>query len=111
MSIRLWNSMVAALRSEILPWPAARSTLQSPNAPMPHRILYIEDEAHLARIVTESLERKGFEVLHRKDGTRLHENLQSFQPDACVLDVMLPHIDGFTLGGAIRNLYPDLPII
>src|SRR3954471_14444838 len=78
---------------------------------VPHRILYIEDEAHLARIVTESLERKGFEVLHRKDGTRLHESLQSFQPDACVLDVMLPHIDGFTLGGAIRNLYPDLPII
>jgi DNA-binding response OmpR family regulator len=78
---------------------------------MRHKILYIEDEAHLARIVTESLERKGFEVLHRKDGTRLHESLQSFNPDACVLDVMLPHIDGFTLGSAIRNLYPSLPII
>ena len=78
---------------------------------MAYKVLYIEDETHLARIVKESLERKGFDVLHKKDGTRLHESLQSFQPDACVLDVMLPHIDGFTLGSVIRNLYPHLPII
>jgi DNA-binding response OmpR family regulator len=76
-----------------------------------HRILYIEDEAHLARIVKESLERKGYEVLHRKDGTRVLEHIQSFTPDACVLDVMLPHIDGFTLGSMIRSAYPKLPII
>lgn len=76
-----------------------------------YRILYVEDEAYLARIVTESLERKGFEVLHRKDGTRLLEHIQAFAPDACVLDVMLPHIDGFTLGSAVRNMHPKLPII
>ncbi len=76
-----------------------------------HRILYVEDEAYLARIVTESLARKGFNVLHRKDGTRLLEHIQSFAPDACVLDVMLPHIDGFTLGSAVRAAHPKLPII
>src|SRR4051812_15302692 len=76
-----------------------------------HRVLYVEDEAHLARIVKESLERKGFEVLHRKDGTRILEHMQSFQPDACVLDVMLPHVDGFTLGSMIRSAHPKLPII
>lgn len=76
-----------------------------------NRILYVEDEAHLARIVKESLERKGFDVLHRKDGTRILEHVQSFAPDACVLDVMLPHVDGFTLGSMIRNAHPRLPII
>jgi DNA-binding response OmpR family regulator len=76
-----------------------------------NRVLYVEDEAHLARIVRESLERKGFEVLHRKDGTRILEHIQSFSPDACILDVMLPHIDGFTLGSLIRNAHPRLPII
>jgi DNA-binding response OmpR family regulator len=76
-----------------------------------HKILYVEDEAHLARIVKESLERKGFAVLHRKDGTRVLEHIQSFRPDACVLDVMLPHIDGFTLGSMIRSAYPKLPIL
>ena len=77
----------------------------------PHRVLYVEDEAYLARIVKESLERKGFEVLHKKDGSRILEQIGSFNPDACVLDVMLPHIDGFTLGSMIRNVHPKLPII
>jgi DNA-binding response OmpR family regulator len=75
------------------------------------RILYVEDEAYLARIVKESLERKGFDVLHKKDGTRILEHIDSFNPDACVLDVMLPHIDGLTLGSMIRNAHPKVPII
>lgn len=78
---------------------------------MKHKILYIEDEAHLARIVRETLERKGFAVLHRKDGTRILEHIREFDPHICVLDVMLPHIDGFTLGSSIRNLYPNMPIL
>lgn len=75
------------------------------------KVLYIEDEAYLARIVSETLETKGYEVLHKKDGTRILELISSFHPDICVLDVMLPHIDGFSLGSAIRNIYPQLPIL
>src|ERR1043165_8679425 len=76
-----------------------------------NRILYVEDEAHLSRAVKESLERKGFEVMHRKDGTRILEQIQLFNPDVCLLDVMLPRIDGFTLGSMIRSAHPKLPII
>lgn len=75
------------------------------------RVLYIEDEQFLARIVKETLELKDYEVLHKKDGGRVIELLQSFSPDICVLDVMLPNVDGYTLGSSIRNLYPKLPII
>ncbi len=78
---------------------------------MKHRILYIEDEAFLARIVRETLERRGFEVMHRKDGTRIIEHIKAFNPDVCILDVMLPHIDGFSLGSTIRNIYQRLPIL
>lgn len=78
---------------------------------MKHKVLYIEDEDYLARIVTETMEIKGYEVLHRKDGLRILEHISSFSPDICVLDVMLPHIDGFSLGSTIRNIYPELPII
>ncbi len=78
---------------------------------MKKKILYIEDEAFLARIVKETLERKDYEVLHKKDGARIMEHLQSFNPDVCLLDVMLPHVDGFTLGSMIRNVYQKLPII
>jgi DNA-binding response OmpR family regulator len=75
------------------------------------KILYIEDEPYLARIVSDTLTSKGYELLHKKDGTRLTETIKQFDPDVIVLDVMLPHIDGFTLGNVVRNLFPKLPII
>jgi DNA-binding response OmpR family regulator len=75
------------------------------------KILYIEDEPYLARIVGDTLKLKGFEVLHKKDGTRLTETIRQFHPDLVILDVMLPHIDGFTLGNVIRNLFPQMPVI
>ncbi len=78
---------------------------------MKKKVLYIEDEPYLARIVKDTLEIKGYEVLHKKDGTRIHECITTFAPDVCLLDVMLPNIDGFTLANHIRNIDPRLPII
>lgn len=78
---------------------------------MPYKILYIEDEEHLASIVKETLEIKGYKVLHQKGGTRVLELIMSFQPDVCVLDIMLPYIDGYSISKTIRKAYPKLPII
>lgn len=78
---------------------------------MQKKILYIEDEPYLARIVRETLTLKGYEVMHKKDGTRLTDIIRQFNPDICLLDVMLPHIDGFTLGNLVRNIFPQLPVI
>ncbi|MBX7142049.1 MAG: response regulator transcription factor [Chitinophagales bacterium] len=78
---------------------------------MNKKILYVEDEINLGRIVSETLETKGFEVLLVKDGAKVMESFKIFTPDVCVLDVMLPHVDGFELGQEIRSRYPALPII
>jgi DNA-binding response OmpR family regulator len=78
---------------------------------MKKKVLYIEDEPYLARIVKDTLELRGYEVLHKKDGAKIMEQVSSFVPDICLLDVMLPSIDGFTLANHIRNLNPQLPII
>jgi DNA-binding response OmpR family regulator len=75
------------------------------------KILYIEDEPHLSRIVKDTLELKGYEVKHKTDGAKIAEVVNSFQPDVCLLDVMLPDVDGFTLANHIRNMNPNLPII
>lgn len=75
------------------------------------KILYIEDEPYLARIVSDTLTLKGYEILHKKDGTKLTETVKQFNPDLLLLDVMLPHIDGFSLGNITRNIFPQLPII
>jgi DNA-binding response OmpR family regulator len=78
---------------------------------MKKKVFYVEDEMFLARIVTETLESKGYEVLHSRNGNKIFESITDFNPDICLLDVMLPVVDGFTLGNHIRNIYPQLPII
>ena len=78
---------------------------------MKRKVLYLEDEPYLARIVKDTLELKGYEVMHKTEGARIHEYITGFAPDICLLDVMLPHIDGFTLANHIRNINPRLPII
>jgi DNA-binding response OmpR family regulator len=75
------------------------------------RILYVEDEPFLGKIVQESLQSRQFEVHWVTDGAEVMAAFEAFRPDVCVLDVMLPHRDGFSLGKEIRSLDPQMPII
>lgn len=75
------------------------------------KILYIEDEMSLARIVQDSLQSRGFDILHINDGSELQEVLKGFLPDICLFDVMLPGKDGFTLAKEMRILVPQMPIV
>ncbi len=75
------------------------------------KILYVEDEPNLGTIVSDTLEQKGFDVLLIKDGAKVMDSFAKFSPDICVLDVMLPNVDGFELGKLITTKYPRLPII
>src|SRR4051812_850106 len=78
---------------------------------MKKKVLYVEDEPYLARIVKDTLELRGYDVLHKTDGNKIMEFVSSFNPDICLLDVMLPNIDGYTLANHIRNVSPNLPVI
>lgn len=78
---------------------------------MKQKILYVEDETNLGKIVSEALEGRGFEVALVKDGIRALEKLAAFRPDVCVLDVMLPNMDGFELGKKIRDRFSRIPIV
>lgn len=75
------------------------------------KILYIEDEPFLGKIVRESLETRQFEVRWLTDGSDAVAVFEEFSPEICVLDVMLPKTDGFTVGRAIRAKNPAVPII
>lgn len=75
------------------------------------KILYVEDEPFLARIVNESLESRGYDVCLVNDGALVADVFNDYQPDICVLDVMLPHRDGFSLAKDIREINPQIPII
>jgi len=75
------------------------------------KILYVEDEPFLSRIVTETLQQQNFTVHHEADGSKVIDVLNRFQPDICVLDIMLPGVDGYTLCRQIRVRMPLLPVI
>ncbi len=75
------------------------------------KILYVEDEPFLGKIVKESLESRDYEVKMVTDGALVLATYAEWQPDICVLDVMLPNKDGFTVGKEIRVLNATMPII
>jgi len=75
------------------------------------KVLYVEDEPHLGRIVKESLEIRDFEVLMIDDGGLVIDAFKSMQPDMIVLDIMLPNVDGITLAKQIRDTDKKTPIL
>ncbi|HQQ82111.1 MAG TPA: response regulator transcription factor [Cyclobacteriaceae bacterium] len=75
------------------------------------RVLYVEDEPFLGRIVKESLESRDFEVHMSTDGNEAVGLFHSLKPDLCVLDIMLPHQDGYAIARQIRENNPAVPII
>lgn len=78
---------------------------------MKKKVLYVEDEIFLAKIVGETLESRGFQVMMENDGAGAIEKFKKFDPDICLLDIMLPNKDGFTIADEIREINPTVPII
>ena len=75
------------------------------------KLLVVEDDPNLGQILSEYLEFKGFEVKLRKDG---EEGITSFyedQFDMCILDLMMPKKDGFSVAKEIRQVNSDIPIV
>lgn len=77
---------------------------------MKYRILYAEDDATIAFLTQDSLA-PNYEVVHFSDGKSALEafNEQSF--DICLLDIMMPKLDGFKLAEEIRKTDSEIPII
>lgn len=75
------------------------------------KILYLEDEPFLGQIVKESLESRDFEVHMVTDGKNAIHVFSAVKPDACILDVMVPSQDGYSIAKAIRRLNQYVPII
>ena len=75
------------------------------------KILLAEDDLNLGFVVKDNLEHHGFQVDLCKDG---EEALQHFKPnkyDVCVLDIMMPKMDGFALASNIRMENAQIPIL
>ena len=74
------------------------------------KILVVDDEPRIVRLVRAYLERDGFEVIEAADGRRAVAAARRQSPDLIVLDVMLPELDGLEVCREIRR-FSDVPII
>jgi DNA-binding response OmpR family regulator len=75
------------------------------------KVLYVEDELFLAKIVSETLQTRGYDVILESDGGKALEQFNKEKPDVCVLDIMLPNKDGFAIADEIRDKDSQIPII
>ena len=75
------------------------------------QILYVEDDIYLSFVTKDNLELKGYAITFCKDGKEALEAFQKKTFDLCILDVMMPEMDGYTLARNIRAVNEHIPIL
>jgi DNA-binding response OmpR family regulator len=75
------------------------------------KILLTEDDLNLGLLLVDYLEAEGFDVKLCKDGVAALKSFQNNTYDLCLLDVMMPHLDGFALAQEIRIKDKEIPLI
>jgi len=75
------------------------------------KILYVEDDIYLSFVTKDNLEIQGYDIDWQKDGEAAIEAFSQQEFDLCILDIMLPKLDGFSVAEAIRKENQDIPIL
>jgi len=75
------------------------------------RILYVEDDLSLSFVTRDQLKKNGYEVISSDNGNEAFQIFKTTNFDICILDVMLPEMDGFELAKKIREINNQIPIL
>jgi len=78
---------------------------------MKKRILLAEDDSNLGSLLRNYLQAKEYETSLFVNGRAALEHFKSGMYDLCILDIMMPEMDGLALAKAIRNIDPAIPVI
>ena len=78
---------------------------------MKAHLLYVEDDESLGFVTRDNLELQDYKITHCINGSIALQEVKKNEFDLCILDVMLPEIDGFTLAKEIRKFNTEVPII
>lgn len=78
---------------------------------VPAKILIVEDDISLGFLLMEFLEAEGYLVKLCRDGETGWQSFKKNQYDLCILDVMMPKLDGFNLARRLRQADPNIPFI
>ena len=75
------------------------------------KVLYAEDDETLAFLTKDSLEQNNYAVTHCRDGAACLAQFRKDRFDICILDIMMPKLDGFELTVLLREMDPEIPIV
>ncbi|HSG68118.1 MAG TPA: response regulator transcription factor [Bacteroidales bacterium] len=75
------------------------------------RIFMVEDDKNFGAVMKSYLSLHDYEVEWVDDGAMAIETFRKYNFDLCILDVMLPHVDGFTIAAEIRKINERIPFI
>jgi two-component system, OmpR family, response regulator len=89
------------------PAPAARSQLTRPDG-SPLRVLVVDDEFSICELLSMALRYEGWDVRTAGNGSDAVRTARDFRPDAVILDVMLPDMDGLEV---LRRLRAEAPLL
>ncbi len=78
---------------------------------MSKRIFFVEDDLSFGSVMKSYLELNDYQVTWIDDGKNAIDRFKDDSFDLAILDVMLPNVDGFTIGKVIKELQPSLPLI
>ena len=80
---------------------------------MHRKILIVDDEMHLARILQFTLEHEGYDVVTAFDGKEALDSLEREAPDLLILDLMLPILDGYKICNIVKteDRFRGIPVI
>src|SRR5699024_3719704 len=85
-------------------------TITTPNT-QPVKVLVVDDEDNISDLIKVSLKFQGFDVETADNGQTALEIADTYRPDAFILDVMMPGMDGFTLLNKLREAGHDAPAL
>ena len=74
-------------------------------------LFFVEDDLSFGAVLKSYLEICNFSITWLDDGKHAFSTFKEGTYDLCLLDVMLPHVDGFSIGREIRSVDPNIPII
>jgi DNA-binding response OmpR family regulator len=74
-------------------------------------ILIVDDDGYIRELVSTLLKNEGFDTYEAYDGRDALKKIQEAKPVLCIVDVMMPNMDGFELCRNLRRYYGDMPIL
>ena len=77
------------------------------------KIIVVEDNIDEAKLIKMTLEPEGYEVVTALNGKEAKEKMKEENPDFCILDIMMPEMDGFAFCSWLRSDqdYKDIPVV